>query len=373
MDLKMFFEPVDLEVSKKAGFVQSSIYINTHKMPDHEGMDIALIGLDEYRGEGVEAPTSSARTIRQQLYQLTKGTGDYGIVDLGDLRNGPTHEDTLLRIKEVGRYLMDKGIIPVYFGGSHDLDVGQFYSYEETGKLITLLSVDNRIDLEGELPYESHHAKILKHEPNYLFHINHLGYQSYLTNEKSKELLDELSFESLRLGELRKNFTETEPFMRQADMVSFDVASIKSMAGSDASKPFGFTGEEACQLCWYAGLNEKMSSIGLYGYKDKTDKDKEGAFVLATMIWYFIEGYYNRKGDKSFFTNDYLVYDVQVGSTESLKFYKSKLSERWWVEIPKVERGPFNRNRIIACSYSEYEAALNGEISERWMKFMDKV
>lgn len=373
MDLKMFFEPVGIEASRKPGFVQSSIYVNTHKMPDHDGLDIALIGLDEYRGEEISESTGSALAIRKELYSLTKGSGDYGIVDLGNLRSGPTHEDTLLRIKEVGDYLMNKGILPVYFGGSHDLDVGQFYSYEESNKLITLLSLDNKIDLEGDLPSQSHHAKILKHAPNYLFHINHLGYQSYLTTEGSRDLIEELSFESLRLGELRKNFKETEPFIRQADMISFDVASIKSMPGSTASKPFGFTGEEACQICWYAGMNEKLSSIGIYGYNGTIDKEENGAFIVATMIWYFIEGYYNRKGDKSFFTNDYLVYEVQTGKTEALKFYKSKLSERWWVEIPKVNNGPFNRNRIIACSYSEYEAALNGELSDRWMKFMDKV
>ena len=70
-------------------------------MPDHEGMDIALIGMGEYRGSENSAEAKSADEVRKQLYQLKKGFGDYGIVDLGNFRNGPKLEDTYLRLKEV--------------------------------------------------------------------------------------------------------------------------------------------------------------------------------------------------------------------------------------------------------------------------------
>ncbi|MEQ9006759.1 MAG: formiminoglutamase, partial [Ekhidna sp.] len=88
MDLKLFFDPIDIDEDKAPASFQSSIYINRHKMPDHEGMDIALIGLCEYRGENEKADSNSSNEVRKQLYNLKKGFGDYGIIDLGNFRNG---------------------------------------------------------------------------------------------------------------------------------------------------------------------------------------------------------------------------------------------------------------------------------------------
>lgn len=348
-------------------------------MPDHEGMDIALIGLSEYRGCNEKADQTSADEIRKQMYRLKRGFGDYAIVDLGNFRNGPTLEDTYLRLKEVCAYLMEKSIIPVLFGGSHDLDLGQYYAYESTEKLISVLNIDNEIDLADEgSASKCHIGRIFKHSPNFLFSYYHLAYQSYLTNQKSIELLEKLSFESVRLGVVKENIKDIEPMVRDADMMSFDLSALQAhyAPGASNSKVYGLTGEEACQLAWYAGQNEKMSSVGFYNYDAYNDsKDQKTAFVVSTMIWYFIEGYYHRKGDKNFKSNDYLMYEVHLGGDpETIRFYKSKLSERWWMEVPNPEaEGLFNRNRMIACNYSDYDLALKGELPDRWMNFYNKV
>ncbi|MEQ9465934.1 MAG: formimidoylglutamase [Ekhidna sp.] len=377
MDLKLFFNPTVVDVDQNPASFQSSIYINRHKMPDHEGMDIALIGLSEYRGGDEKADVKSADEVRKQMYTLKKGYGDYGIVDLGNFRNGPTLEDTYLRLKEVCGYLMEKSIVPVLFGGSHDLDLGQYYAYEASEKLVSILNIDNQMDFEEGTPDKSHMGTIFKHSPNYLFSYYHLAYQSYLTNQKSIELLERLSFEAVRLGVVKENIKDIEPLVRDADMLSFDLSALQAFyaPGASNSKVYGLTGEEACQLCWYAGQNEKMSSVGLYNYDAARDSDdRKTAFVLATMIWYFIEGYYHRKGDKNFKSNDYLMYEVHMGGEpETIRFYKSKLSERWWMEVPNPEaEGLFNRNRMIACNYSDYDLALKGELPDRWMNFYNR-
>lgn len=378
MDLKLFFDPIELDIDKSPSSFQSSIYINRHKMPDHEGLDIALIGIQEYRGGNIEANPQSVNEIRSQLYKLKKGYGEYGIIDLGNFRNGPTVDDTYLRLKEVCGYLMEKGIIPILFGGSHDVDLGQYFAFENSNKLISVLNIDNRMDFdEGESNEDTHLGKIFKHSPNYLFSYYQLAYQSYLTHQKEIELLDKLSFEAVRLGIVKENIKEIEPIVRDADMMTFDISSLQAFytPGAFDSKVYGLTGEEACQLCWYAGQNEKMSSVGLYNYdSNKDDTDKKTAFVMSTMIWYFIEGYYHRKGDKNFKSNDYLMYEVHLGGDpDTIRFYKSKLSERWWMEVPNPEgEGLFNRNRMLACNYSDYELALKGEVPDRWINFYNK-
>ncbi len=379
MDLKLFFDPIEMDVDQLLNSFQSFIFINRYKMPNHEGMDIALIGLCEYRGAGTSATNNnSINEVRKELYKLKKGFGNYRIIDLGNLRNGPTLEETYLRIKEVCRYLMEKDIIPVLFGGTHDLDLGQYYGYESLKKLISVLVIDNQMDFdESQVQTKGHLSKIFKYRPNYLFSYYHLAYQSYLTDQNSIELLEKLSFEAIRLGVVKENIKNIEPMIRDTDMMSFDLSALQNLyvpAASD-SKIYGLTGEEACQLSWYAGQNEKMSSVGFYNYDASQDSEKrQTAFVLSTMIWYFIEGYYHRKGDKNFKSNDYLMYEVHLGRTpETIRFYQSKLSQRWWMEILNLgSKTGFNRPRMIACNYSDYETALKGEVPDRWINFTAK-
>lgn len=376
MDLKLFFDPVDIQIGTSSSFL-NSIYVNRHKMPDHEGLDIALIGLNEYRGVDTNDKLQSADAIRMELYQLEKGYGDYGIIDLGNLRNGPALEDTYLRLKEVCAFLMNKEIVPIIFGGSQDLCLGQYYAYEDSKKLISLLNVDNTIDFIGSNPSEQFLSKVFNHSPNYLFGYYHLAYQSYLTKQQDLELIDRLAFEAHRLGVIKENIKEFEPIIRDADMFTFDVSALQAAyaPGAANAKVYGLTGEEACQLVWYAGLNEKLSSIGLYNYSvEKDSTDRKTAFVISSLLWYFIEGYYHRKGDKNFKSNDYLMYEVHMGGEpETIRFYKSKMSEKWWMEIPKLEdAGLFNRNRMLPCSYKDYEQATQGDIPDRWINFQQK-
>lgn len=378
MDFKLFFEPTEVDADGSGYSFQSNIHIYRERMPDHEGLDIALIGLNEYRGSDLKSDRPPAEEVRKQLYSLKKGFGKYSIIDLGNLRNGIKLEDTYLRIKEVCAYLLDKKIIPLLFGGSHDLDVGQFYAYENQDRLISMLGVDQIIDAHEDAPaHRSHLNKIFKHTPNFLFHYSHLAYQSYLADQKHISLIERLSFEAIRLGTIKENIREIEPMVREADLLSFDLSAIQTFytPGAAGAKVYGLTGEEACQICWYAGQNEKMSSIGFYNYHTHLDsEDHKTAFVLGTMIWYFIEGFYHRKGDKNFIMNDYLLYEVHMEDyPESIRFFKSIKSDKWWMEIPNTDNAnAFKRSQMIACSYSDYQKAQAGEAPDRWVNFLYK-
>src|SRR5204863_7875751 len=180
----------------------------------------------------------------------------------------------------------------------------------------SFLSVDAFLDLDDKqqaAPSRKHIHKMLVHEPNYLFSYTHLAYQSYLVDSFSTAVLEKLNFEAHRIGQVRSNLAEMEPAIRYADMFSFDVTAIKSSdaPGNANAQPFGLTGEEACQICWYAGMNEKLSSIGFYEYNpEKDDERKKTASVIATMVWYFIEGYYHRKKEQNIRSNDFIKYVV---------------------------------------------------------------
>ncbi len=379
MDLKIFFNPVDaslFEDIKSQQTVYSSIFYLSKSFPDFSMADMALIGLTENKGSGNNAGVSKAATgIRNKLYLLKKGDSTHKILDLGDLKVGKSHEDTLLRIKEVCQLLIDHDVLPILFGGSHDLDYGQYLAYEGMEKLVSILNVDAFLDLgndEWKDLSHNHIQKILTHEPNYLFNFSQLAHQSYLIDPNSLNILEQLYFDAYRVGKLRQNIREMEPVIRDADMLSFDMTAVRSSdaPGNANAQPFGLTGEEACQICWYAGMNEKLTSAGFYEYNpDLDDENQKTASVAATMIWYFIEGFYNRKDHYSYRSNYYLKYVVSIpGDPDAIVFYKSKLSEKWWLEVPHPDsKKVFDRNAIVPCSYSDYEKAMEGEVPERWI------
>ncbi len=379
MEINIFFTPVSDLLYKDIRLNNSffkNIYLPGKSFPDFTQADIAIIGLTENRGSrNNKGVSEAADEIRKKLYHLKKGTGRYRILDLGNLRNGETLEDTYSRLKEACQMLIDKEVFPLVIGGSHDLDLGLYYAYQDLGKLISVLNVDSMLDMGNDEFNDSSHdhvRKLLMHEPNYLFNFSQIGYQSYLIDHESLAVMEQLYFETYRVGKLRHNIYEMEPVIRDADMMSFDISAIKSddAPGNAHAQPFGLTGEEACQICWYAGLNEKLSAAGIFEYNPEMDDTlHKTASVAATMVWYFIEGFYNRKDHFSFKSNHYLKYVVSMpGDPESMVFYKSKISEKWWLEVPNIStKKIFDRKSIVPCSYSDYQKAMKGEIPERWV------
>lgn len=385
MDLTILFTPVEESlydgISSTSSFFKA-ITVFGEKMPAYRDAQVALIGIDEYRGSTIAGQSSNAANeVRKKLYRLKKGKGGARIVDLGNLNPGHDLEETYVRVSEVCRILLENNVLPIVIGGSQDIDFGQYTAYESMEKLVSFLNIDAFLDLDDKNnaePNRKHIQKILLHEPNYLFSYTHLAYQSYLIDPSSVAVLEKLYFEAFRIGQMRTNMGEMEPTVRNADVVSFDITAIRSAdaPGNAMAQPFGLSGEEACQICWYAGLNEKLSSIGFYEYNpDFDDVHKKTASVIATMIWYFIEGYNHRKNEPNFRSMDFLKYVVSMpGETETLVFYKSKLSEKWWMEVPYpngIER--YSRNSIVPCSYPDYQTALKGEMPERYINAVAKL
>ncbi len=382
MKIESFFNPVD-EFLRQKTYPDNSFFkhisCHTDSFPDLEGIQIALIGLEEKRGfDGGESVERASTEVRDKLYNLKKGIGAYKIADLGNLISGETLEDTNSAIQQIGEWLMLREILPIYIGGTHDLDYGQYLSYEGMNKLVSMLNIDPKFDLEEKgSKSEGHIQDIILHQPNFLFSYSQLAYQSFLVDPQMTTVLEKLYFEHVRLGEVRARFKDMEPLIRNADFLSFDMAAIESadVPGALDPQPFGLTAEEACQICWFAGTNEKLSSIGIFGYDPyQDDMHNKTAKVIAVMVWYFIEGFYSRKDSLSFQSSDYIKYRVSLDSKPNeLVFYKSRKSGKWWMEIPKQEGNSYSRMSTIPCSYSDYEMAQRGEIPERWINAQIKL
>ncbi|SNC77456.1 Arginase family enzyme [Hymenobacter gelipurpurascens] len=375
MNLAIFFDPLHEElISASSSSTTLATYVTPFldAFPDWRVADLALIGLDEWRGSALGAPaTHGANAVRSSLYQLQKGAGPVRLVDLGNLRPGLTLQDTYQRLREIIAALLEHNTVPILLGGSHDLDYGQFLAYETLDRAVSFATIDARVDMaeqDGSCPEESHLRRMLMHEPSFLFNFAQLAHQQYLVAPDVLAALEKLHFETLRVGQIRDDIRQAEPLLRQADFVSFDVAALR---WNDAPayyppNPFGLTNEEAAKLAWYAGHNDQLSSFGLYGYRPDHDHHGLAAMTLATMLWYFIEGYYHRRGETDFQSKRFIRYAVGLpGTPAKLVFYKGKRTEKWWLEVESLADSDIKR--IVPCSYQDYLRAAQGDLPNRWI------
>lgn len=390
MDLVSYFEPVNVP---GFGFEEANLHlqlgdiINTYKeierFPELSGIDIAILGVKEDRKAINNKGCALAPDyVRNKLYQLYPGNYEAKIVDLGNIKRGFEVEDTYFALSTVIAELINNNIIPVIIGGSQDMTYANYQAYEHLGQIINIVAVDSMFDLgktEEEIGSQSYLSKIILHQPNFLFNYTNIGYQSYFVNQEAVDLMKNLLFDTYRLGNVRADLEEVEPMVRNADMLSVDISCVRQSEapGNGNASPNGFYGEELCQIIRYAGLSDKLTSIGFYEMNPTIDKTDQTSHLVAQAIWYFIDGFYFRKHDfPSKEQDDFVKYIVSIEDhKDELIFYKSKKSDRWWMEVscPTKLKSKYERQYLVPCSYNDYTTACKDDIPNRWWQVYQKL
>ncbi|MFH1159683.1 MAG: formimidoylglutamase [bacterium] len=386
-----YFTPIDTSEFYPHGEVEGhrhlgdliSAYSEPETFPGLEGADLAIIGVPEERNAvNNEGCADGPDLIRKHLYALYPGSFNPRIIDLGNLKQGHTVKDTYFALTSIITELLNANVIPVILGGSQDLTYANYEAYQNLGQIINIVSIDDIFDLgksEGELNSQSWLSSIILHQPNYLFNFANIGYQTYFVDQEALKLMSNLFFDTYRLGIVRQDLEEVEPIVRNADVLSFDISSVRysDAPGNNNATPNGFYGEEACQIIRYAGLSDKLTSIGFYEYNPRFDRNGQTAHLIAQMIWYFMEGFYSRPHDFPFRNEeDYIKYHVSISDhKEEITFYKSKKTDRWWMEIPlpAEQRIRYERHYMVPCSYKDYQQAGQDEIPDRWWMVYQKL
>lgn len=388
MDLSIYFEPVKFdalfgeEIPKHT--LGEVITINNGVIfPEIDEVDLAIIGVKEERNSKDNSGCKEAPDyVRKYLYKLFHGPYDNKIVDLGNILEGETIEDTYHAVAEVVQELVKKNVVPIVIGGSQDLTYAVYKGYESLEQTVNMVSIDSGFDLgsaDEEADSKSYMSKIILHQPNFLFNFSNIGYQTYFVAQEQLQLMGRLYFDVLRLGAARAELQDTEPIIRNADICSIDISCIRQSdaPGNSNATPNGFYGEEACQLARYAGLSDKLTSIGFFESNPLLDREGQTSHLIAQMIWYFIDGYYNRKSDFPVASRSkFLKFRVAIKDHEhEMIFYKSKKSDRWWLEVPypSDKRLKYERHHLVPCTYGDYELASKEELPDIWWRTFQKL
>ena len=384
INIQKYFNPISSNFfSSKNNWEATQIgrLIDSHvndSFPDLKFSEIAFFNVNEFKGSENYASESEC-SIRNFLYSYHQDKFPR-VSDLGYLKIMSSRKETFEAIENVCKFLIHNGTIPFIIGGGNDISYAVYKAYASSDKFISLTSVDSKFDIgldKDNLSSSSYFGKILADKPNKLFHFTNLAFQSYFVSKFATEMLNAMHFDALRLGNLRANFSEAEPILRNTDFLSFDISAIQHSyaSGNVYSSPNGLNGEESLRIMRYAGLSDKVSAIGLFEYNQDLDIRDQTAYLLAQMIWYFIDGYSIRKNELNPVAKSCIKYTVafEDGKNE-IKFFKSKKSGRWWVGVPFYKEG--NRDAqmyYIACSYRDYEIAISGDIPDKWLKTFNKL
>ena len=386
MEISLFFEPVrqqDIPVNKQLLSQSFKIYKEESDFPDLEGVQIALIGVGEERGSINNAGCCDAPDeVRKYLYQLFAGPWNCNIADLGNIKQGHNIKDTYFALTASMEELLRNNILPVIIGGSQDLSYAMYKAYEAMAQIVNITAIDNSFDLgeeETEINARSYLSKIILTRPNFLFNYTNIGYQTYFVDQNAISLMRKLFFDTVRLGIAQSGMEDVEPLIRNADMVMLDISAVRmsDAPGNLNATPNGFYGEEACQMARYAGFSDKLTSIGFFETNPTYDRCGQTAHLTAQMIWYFIDGFASRTNEfPGKVIDDFFKYHVSVKENEQpIIFYKSKKSERWWMEVncPENIREKYERHYIVPCSFVDYQTACSDEVPDRWWQVYQKM
>ena len=351
---QQFVEMADLEEFQ----LGKQLLIHEERIPSLKGIQLAIIGVGKV----------AANAVRNCLYQLSGIAPTLQIADLGNLAK-PTNEILIPVIKE----LLDSQIFPIIIGNQHHFTLAQYQAYHLREQLVNLVIIDKTIDFTFDKVRARRNVnflnKILQQNKSYLLHLGLIGYQSHFVNPRALQFFSDEQFDYMRLGHIRSKLEEAEPIIRDADLLSFDVSAIRQSEApaSLLPSPSGLFAEEACKMAHYAGLNDKLTSIGFYGFNPKDDLNNQTVHLVAQMIWYFLDGFANRKADYPINTDGLTEYLVDFKSSNyQISFWKSSRSERWWMQIPVKSRNQkYDRHRLIPCSYNDYLMASREELPER--------
>lgn len=388
--MQSFFNPIDLSPMHlpQADAFRSilnitSVYTTDDNFPDISEADIVLIGVPEdraaVRNKGCAAAPDA---IRSRFYPLAVPVDNLRLADLGNLIIGTTPADTYAAISTIASELVNRGKLLIVLGGSQDLTFALYSAYAALGRVVNIAAIDSRFDIaeSEQINSRSYLNHIIVQKPNYLFNFTNVGYQTYFVGKEYIDLMEQMRFQARRLGEIQGDMLLAEPLLRNADIVTVDMAAIRqsdSPACADPS-PHGFYGEQLCQLARFAGMSDRNSVLLISELNPLYDRENQSAHLVAHALWHYIEGYDNRTHDFPYRDKyNYLTYTVQLKDSDAeLVFYKSKKSGRWWVKVPCLDEeraARYGELLLIPCNATDYDTAMQNEIPEiywhyyRWL------
>jgi arginase family enzyme len=386
IDLNDYFNPVSIEgpdfehLTGMACFPHN-IAVHTDNTPvaDINKYKIAILGVPDGRNSPHAGSSNGPDMIRGQLYRLAKIPGRSKIIDLGNMKQGITFNDTLAGLTDILSLLVSENIFPVIIGGSSALVPAIDRALSMNEIKYTLTAVDPRIDFSNERKeadsFNYLNTIINNHKSTFGHYIN-IGYQTYLNDQQVINRFMKRRSELNRIGDVRQAIYMTEPLFRDSDVAVFDISAVRhsDAPGTYSPSPNGFYGEEICLLSRYAGISDNLRVFGLFDVNPEFDIRSQTSALAAQILWFFLEGFSQKQYEtpvlSAINSGRFIKYHVRLKDLEDdMIFIKSNLTDRWWMELT-LEK---DQNFYVSCTHEDYLKANRNEVPERWVKTVERM
>jgi formiminoglutamase len=386
VDLNDYFNPVSIEepvfehLSRQAGFAHNiTVHTENTSIKDLSKYKIALLGVPDGRNSPNTGSLKGPDMVRSQLYGLSKVPGKSKIIDLGNMKQGVTFNDTLAGLTDVLVQMLNENVFPVIIGGSSALVPAIDRALSQLKIRYILTAVDSRIDFNNERkePDSCNYLNTIQnnHKSTFDQYIN-IGYQTYLNDQQVINRFMKKGAELVRIGDVRQAIYLTEPLFRDSDAAIFDISAVRQAEspGTFSPSPNGFYGEEICLLSRYAGISDKLKIFGLFDVNPEYDIRSQTAGLAAQILWFFLEGFSQKQYETPVLNTGnsgrFIKYHVRVTDLEDdMIFVKSNLTDRWWIELSSGD----DENTYVACSHEDYLKANRNEVPDRWVKAVERL
>ena len=330
---------------------------------EFSNINIIIISISEYRhNQSINKKFNADKDFRKKLYSLYIGNWTSKIYDMGSLVNGNKISDTNYALEKIINSFVKNQIFVITVGGSQNLTTSLYSSIKPLLSSINLVSINNKLDFtKNNNTEESYLSRIILDDENNLNQFSNIGYQKHLISQDEIGLINKMKFESLSLGKVKSDVNNAEPVLRDSNLTSFDIRSVKSGDINNAHQyPNGLTTYEFCSLSRFSGSGSKSKVVSFFENWDFSIMNS----LLAEALWYVIDGFNSRFDENpEEDSDDFVYYHIELDNYK-FKFYKSLITDRWWVEFINDELISVEKN-IISCTANDYYQSKNSIISKR--------
>jgi formiminoglutamase len=279
---------------------------------DYESAEIVIIGCPQDEGvrrnNGRPGAELAPFAIREQFYKLTPFNLKKRIFDLGDVKIGPTLEETHVNHFEIVSQLLRDGKRVVVLGGGNDISYPDGCAMAEVfgPEWWIGINIDSHLDVRvadqrnSGTPYRQllDERRLL---PNYFYEVAYQThfcspiYYDYIrsigVNRISLELLRSRAEADLELKEsIKQKFVHHSSSLNT--FFGFDLDAVRSAdaPGTSAPSPLGLRNGEFIQLVKYAASLANTKIIEFSEVNPKFDSDNRTAKLVAIAMHRFCTG-----------------------------------------------------------------------------------
>jgi len=343
--------------------------------------DVILAGIPTiHEPEEAQLSKPIIDKMRNFLYDFYAWDHNLRLADAGNFISSGDAENDKLNLKACIQDLLTLAQVVILIGADNSATVHVAETLAAKGKTLDICLADAVFKYSGTY-FNSFELNplfldiLLEKFPRELNLMSFIGIQNFLNPPGIWRQFEKYMFDILRLSDYRSQPEEAEPLIRPANIFCLDISALESSFVPELQnkRPNGFNGVEACRLARYAGMSGSLTCFHVHQIMPEKIINSTPVLpqTLAQIVWHCLDGLANRLVESLDFQGpDYISYAVHLNSIpdRDLMFYRNRITERWWMEVPYFSDSNMENIKLVPCSISDYHKAIRGECPERWWR-----